>query len=93
MAMKKRHDISRGGIPKPSDTGSETTPEQDPGTNDQYATGNTDEEDVNVRMTGDRTAWDSGRGSSIAEGTHAESDTRAADAETPGVPTKPADDQ
>lgn len=91
MAMKKRHDISRGGIPKPSDTESGTTSEQDVGKTDRSA--NKDEEDVNVRMTGDRTAWDSGRGASIAEGTHAESDTRAADAETPGVPTKPADEE
>ena len=35
--------------------------------------------------TGDGTSWDSGRNSSIAEGSRVEKDLREADAESPGV--------
>ena len=44
--------------------------------------------------TGDGTAWDSGRNSSIAEGSRVEKDLREADAESPGVPgPKPGRDR
>ena len=46
---------------------------------------------VNFVVTGDETAWDAGRESSIGHGTHAENDVYAADAETPGVRTKKED--
>ena len=35
--------------------------------------------------TGDGTSWDSGRNSSIAQGSRVEKDLREADAESPGV--------
>ena len=42
--------------------------------------------DINFTTTGDGTAWDSGRTSSIARGSAVENDLRSADAEAPGVP-------
>ena len=66
-----------------------TPREKDFGRTDRYE--NKDEKDFNVRNIGDATAWDSGRESSIGHGTHSVSDTRSADAETPGVKTKKPD--
>jgi len=48
-------------------------------------------DDLNVRNIGDGSAWDTGREASIGHGTHSISDTRSADAETPGVQTRDAD--
>ena len=45
----------------------------------------------NFTTTGDGSEWDSGRRSSIAEGTRGENDMRAADSETPGVNTRKSD--
>ena len=68
----------------PPDTESGTTDEQDFGRSDRYANKD-DEKNFNFTTTGDGTAWDSGRNSSIAHGTPAEEDLRSADAEVPGV--------
>lgn len=65
-----------------------STSERDFGKTDRYA--NKDEAEDENRMIGEGTAWDSGREASIARGTGVESDTRAADAETPGMTTRPA---
>ncbi len=42
-------------------------------------------QDVDFTTTGDGTAWDSGRTSSITEGSRIEKDVREGDAEAPGV--------
>lgn len=68
----------------PPDTKSGTTSEKDFGRTDRYANKD-DEKDFNVTTTGDDTAWDSGRGSSITNGSRVENDVREADAEAPGV--------
>lgn len=47
---------------------------------------NDDEKNFNFTTTGDGTSWDSGRTSSVTEGTRLENDLREADAESPGVP-------
>lgn len=44
-----------------------------------------DEKDFTFTTTGDGTAWDTGRTSSITEGSRVENDLREADAESPGV--------
>jgi hypothetical protein len=88
MAEKKR-DRSREATTVVPETESGTTADRDFGKSDRYT--NKDEgRDANFRTMGDGSAWDSGREASIAEGTHVETDIRAADAETPGVKTKPA---
>ena len=51
-----------------------------------------DSSPTEVRDIGDGTAWDTGRGASIGHGTHSENDVRNADAETPGVKTRDADE-
>ena len=91
MADEKRRerDLSRDENAIVPETDSGTTSERDFGKTDRYANKD-DAEDFNFRTTGDRTAWDSGRGSSVAEGTSVETDIRGADAETPGVKTHPA---
>ncbi len=66
------------------DTHSGTTEEKDFGRTDRYANKD-DEKNFNFTTTGDRTAWDSGRTSSVAEGTRLENDLREGDAESPGV--------
>lgn len=91
MADKERGDLSGTPAPSVPDTDSGTTHESDFGRTDRYATKD-DEEHFNVRNIGDGTAWDSGRGASIGHGTHSESDRRSADAETPGVNTRPQDE-
>lgn len=68
----------------PPDTKSGTTAEEDFGRTDRYANKD-DEVDFNVTTTGDGTAWDTGRNSSVTDGTRLENDMRAADAEAPGV--------
>jgi hypothetical protein len=69
-----------------SDTKSGTTAEKDFGRTDRYANQDKDnKQNVNFTTTGDGTAWDSGRGSSITNGTRLENDVREADAEAPGV--------
>jgi hypothetical protein len=84
-----KKDLSRDKNAVVPETESGTTSERDFGKTDRYA--NTDEgKDFNVRMMGDNTAWDSGRDASITDGTAVETDTRAADAEAPGVKTRPA---
>lgn len=68
-----------------------TTSEADFGKSDRYA--NKDEgKGFNFRTTGDGTSRDSGRDASITDGTRVETDSRAADAENPGVKTTPADE-
>ena len=66
-----------------------TTDEKDFGKTDRYATKDGGK-DFNFRVTGDGTSWDSGRESSITRGSSVETDTQAADVETPGVTTQPA---
>lgn len=68
-----------------------TTRDEDFGKSDRYANKD-DSEAFNVRTMGDGTAWDSGREAAITDGTRTESGTRAADAETPGVPTRRSGD-
>jgi hypothetical protein len=88
MADEKR-DLSREKNEIVPETESGTTTERDFGKTDRYA--NKDGgQDFNIRTTGDGTAWDSGRESAVTRGTAVETDTRAADAEAPGVKTLPA---
>jgi hypothetical protein len=68
----------------PPDTKSGTTKEKDFGRTDRYANKD-DDQHFNFTTTGDATAWDTGRDSSITNGTRAENDLRQADAESPGV--------
>lgn len=84
-------DRSRKPNPVVPETESGTTSEEDFGKSDRYANKD-DEKAFNFRTTGDGTAWDSGRDASIADGTRVETDTRAGDAENPGVNTRPADE-
>lgn len=87
MADAKTRDLSREPNPVVPETEGSTTSERDFGKTDRYA--NNDEgKDFNFRVVGDGTAWDSGRGASIAHGTSGENDVRAADAETPGLKTR-----
>lgn len=80
-------DLSRRPNAVVPDTDAGSTSERDFGKTDRYA--NRDEvPDPDVRIIGDGTAWDNGRDAS--RGTRAETDTRAADAETPGVAPRPA---
>jgi hypothetical protein len=86
--MADQNERGRDVNPNPAipdaDTG--TTRDADFGRSDRYA--NKDEgKEFNVRNIGDGSEWDSGRGASIGHGTHSISDTRSADAETPGVET------
>jgi hypothetical protein len=91
--MADPKDLSRQPNPVVPETESGTTAERDFGKTDRYA--NKDEgKDFNFRTTGDGTAWDSGRDASVTDGTRTQTDTRAADAETPGVKTRrPEDDK
>lgn len=84
-----REEQARGVENAAPDTTSGTTAERDFGRSDRYANKDRPEE-FNVRMTGDRTAWDTGRGASVTRGTAVDTDTRIADAETPGLRTQPA---
>ena len=68
----------------PPDTQSGTTDEKDFGRSDRYANKD-DEKNFNFMTTGDGTAWDSGRTSSVTDGTRLENDRHEADAESPGV--------
>ena len=68
----------------PPDTHSGTTEAEDFGRTDRYANKD-DEKNFNFTTTGDGTAWDTGRNSSITDGTRLENDLREADAESPGV--------
>ena len=87
--QKKRNDLSRETSPVVPETESGTTSERDFGKTDRYA--NTDEgKNFNFRTLGDETTWDTGREATVTGGTRVENDVRAADAEAPGVGTKPA---
>jgi hypothetical protein len=68
----------------PPDTQSGSTDEKDFGRTDRYANKD-DEKNFNFTTTGDGTAWDSGRTSSITDGTRVEKDLQEGDAEAPGV--------
>ncbi len=68
----------------PPDTTSGTTEEKDFGRTDRYANKD-DQKNFNFTTTGDGTAWDTGRNSSITNGSRVENDLREADAESPGV--------
>jgi hypothetical protein len=68
----------------PPDTQSGSTDEKDFGRTDRYANKD-DEKNFNFTTTGDGTAWDSGRTSSITDGTRVEKDLHEGDAEAPGV--------
>ena len=90
--MSKERDLSREPNAVAPETEAGTTSEKDFGKTDRYA--NADEgKDFNFRSTGDGTAWDSGRNASVTDGTRLETETRAADAETPGVPTRSSDEE
>lgn len=71
----------------PPDTKSGTTDEKDFGRTDRYANKD-NEKDFNFTTTGDGTAWDSGRTSSVTEGSRVENDLREGDAEAPGMKRK-----
>jgi hypothetical protein len=87
--QNKRNDLSREASPVVPETESGTTSERDFGKTDRYA--NTDEgKNFNFRVLGDETTRDTGREASVTEATRVENDVRAADAEAPGVRTKPA---
>lgn len=89
--MADPKDLSRDRNPVVPETESGTTSERDFGKTDRYA--NKDEgKDFNFRTTGDGTAWDTGRDASVTDGTRNETDTRAADASTPGVKTRRPED-
>lgn len=79
MASKKDPDKNF-----PPDTKSGTTAAEDFGRTDRYANKD-DEKDFNFTTTGDGTAWDTGRNSSVTDGSRVENDLREADAEAPGV--------
>jgi hypothetical protein len=68
----------------PPDTQSGTTDEKDFGRSDRYANKD-DEKNFNFTTTGEGTAWDSGRTSSITEGTRLENELHEVDAGSPGV--------
>lgn len=86
---KSKRDLSRDVNQIVPETESGTTGERDFGKTDRYA--NKDEgADFNFRTSGDGTAWDDGRQASISGGTRVETETRSADAEAPGVKTRPA---
>lgn len=85
---KVQRDRTREGSAVTPDPKAGTTSEKDFGKTDRYANEDQEDTDFNVRNMGDDTAWDSGRGASITRGTRVENDTRAADAETPGVKTR-----
>ena len=68
----------------PPDKKSGTTEEKDFGRTDRYANKD-DEKNFNFTTTGDGTAWDTGRNSSITNGIRVENDLREGDAEAPGV--------
>lgn len=69
----------------PPDEQSGTTSEKDFGRTDRYANKD-DGKNFNFVTTGDGTSWDTGRNSSVTDGSRLEDDVREADAETPGVP-------
>ena len=82
-------DLSREKNAVVPETEGGSTSERDFGKTDRYA--NTDEgKDFNYRNMGDGTSWDTGRNASVTDGTRGETETRAADAETPGVETRDA---
>ena len=87
--QKPARDLAREQNSVVPETEGGTTSERDFGKTDRYANKD-DAEGDNFRTIGDGSSWDSGRGASIAHGTHNETDMRAADAETPGVKTRPA---
>jgi hypothetical protein len=84
MADEKKKD-RKGVQPDPQ---SGTTSEADFGKTDRYA--NKDDEPFNFQTTGDGSAWDSGRNSSISRGSTIDKDVREGDAGAPGVKTRPA---
>ena len=87
MTDEVKKDLSREKNAVVPETEAATTEERDFGKTDRYA--NTDEgKDANFRVMGDGTSWDAGREASVTRGTAVETDTRAADAEVPGVKTK-----
>jgi hypothetical protein len=89
MTDDTTRDRSREQNPVVPETESGTTADRDFGKSDRYA--NKDEgRDANFRTMGDGSEWDRGREAAITDGTGVEPDTRAADAETPGVKTRPA---
>jgi hypothetical protein len=70
-----------------ADKDRDPTDEEDFGRTDRYANQDDDnEKNIDFTTTGDGTAWDTGRGSSITQGSRVEKDLREADAESPGVP-------
>ena len=84
---QKNKDVSREPNAVVPETESGTTAERDFGKSDRYA--NKDEgAGFNFRTTGDGSSWDNGRQASISEGTGVDTETRAADAQSPGVKTK-----
>ena len=91
MADETR-DLSRDKSGVVPETEGGTTKESDFGKSDRYANKD-DQRNFNFRTTGDGTSWDSGREASITGGTRVETDTPAADAGTPGVKTRPADEE
>jgi hypothetical protein len=71
-------------------------PDPEPGTTSQRDFGKTDryanqdrEKNFNVRNLGDGASGDADREASVTGGTHVKSGSRSADAETPGVKTRP----
>ena len=88
---RDRQDRDRKGNSIVPDAEPATNSERDFGKTDRYA--NQDQgKNFNVRNIGDGTVWDTGRDAAITDGTRGEAETRAADAETPGVQTRPASD-
>ena len=88
MADETTRDLSRKPNAVVPDAEPGTTSERDFGKTDRYS--NQDqEEDFNVRNIGDGTSWDTGREASVSRGTGVETETRSADAETPGIKTRP----
>ena len=74
-----------GGVP---DAEPASNSERDFGKTDRYV--NQDQgKNFNVRNIGDGTAWESGRGAASTDAPRIETETRAADEETPGVKTRP----
>jgi hypothetical protein len=92
MKQTAKKDLSREKNAVVPETEVSTTEERDFGKTDRYA--NVDEgKDFNFRTMGDGTAWDSGREASVTRGSAVESETRAADAEAPGVKTRLSDQE
>jgi hypothetical protein len=90
MAQKRR-DLGKEPNAIVPETEPGTPSERDFGKSDRHA--NEDQEGFSFRTMGDETAWDAGREASITDGSRIESETRAADAGTPGVKTRKAEDE